>query len=194
MLLNIIRRSFLNQKRAMAVMIVSVAVGTAIAASLLSLSFDISSKVSRELRSFGANIVIEPKIAGLAALSGQKRYLREDDLVKAKTIFWRHNILGAAPFLAVDDPALGVTVLGTWYAKVLPVPGEEKGFRTGGAEVMPWWQIEGRWPQGRQELLAGVSLARRLGLALGSELSVMGTRMSIVGIVSTGGKEDNMLV
>src|SRR5574337_605741 len=137
MLLTIIKQSFLNQKKAMAVMIVSVAVGTALAASLLSLSFDISSKVSKELRSFGANIVIQPKISGLAGIGGQKRYLREEDLPKAKTIFWRHNILGIAPFLTVRDDALDAVVLGTWHRKLLPLPGEKKGFETGAAVVMP---------------------------------------------------------
>jgi len=42
MLLNIIQRSFLNQKKAMALMVVSIAVGTAMAASLITLSFEIS--------------------------------------------------------------------------------------------------------------------------------------------------------
>ena len=77
MLLKIIRKSFLNQKKAMALMIVSVAVGTALAASLINISLEIGGKVSKELRTFGANILIEPKVEGLADISGQKRYLRE---------------------------------------------------------------------------------------------------------------------
>ena len=136
-------------------MVVSVAVGTAIAASLLSLSFDITSKVSKELRSYGANIVVQPKVMGLAGISGQKRYLREQDVVKAKTIFWKHNILGVVPILTVRDEKLTAMVLGTWYSKTLPVPGEKKGFDTGIASVMPWWSIDGAWPQGDDEVLAG---------------------------------------
>ena len=107
MLFSILKRSFMNQKKAMAVMIVAVAIGTAIAASLLALSFDISSKVSKELRSFGANIVVQPKLTGLAGVSNQKRYLREEDVVKAKTIFWRHNIMGVVPQLLVRDEQKG---------------------------------------------------------------------------------------
>src|SRR5512139_2724781 len=103
MLLTILQRSFINQKKAMAVMVVAVAIGTAIAASLLALSFDISSKVSRELRSFGANIVVQPRVTGLAGVSGQTRYLRESDVPKAKIIFWKHNILGLAPQLLARD-------------------------------------------------------------------------------------------
>jgi hypothetical protein len=40
----------------MALMVISVAVGTAMSASLISIALQISGKVSRELRAFGANI------------------------------------------------------------------------------------------------------------------------------------------
>jgi len=194
MLFNIIKRSFVNQKKAMAVMVVSVAVGTAIAASLIALALDIETKVSRELRSFGANIIIRPRVTGLAGVAGQKRWLREEDLPKVKTIFWRHNILGAVPLLYAEDAGSGLTVLGTWYHHAIPVPGEVKGFETGVFNVMPWWSIRGRWPEGDRELLAGSGLARRMNLAPGSEIEVFGTVLTITGIVSTGGKEDDMLV
>lgn len=194
MLFNIIKQSFLNQKRAMAVMIVSVTIGTALAAALLALSFDISSKVSKELRSFGANIIIQPKVTGLAGVSGQKRYLREEDMVKAKTIFWRHNVLGIVPFLLVRDEVLGVNVLGTWYRKILPVPGEKKGLETGAAAVMPWWSIEGAWPSRGDELLLGAGLAGRLGKKIGEPVTVGGRRFRISGILNTGGKEDDMFI
>jgi putative ABC transport system permease protein len=194
MLSILLRRSFLNRKKALAVMIVAVAVGTAVVSSLLALSFDISSKVSKELRSFGANIVIRPKVAGLAGLSGQKRYLREEDIVKAKTIFWRHNIEGLAPVLLVRDEGSGITLLGTWRAKPLIVPGEKAPFVTGSDAVMPWWTIEGRWPSKGDEVLAGAGLASHLGTTMGDTITLMGRPMTITGILNTGGKEDNMAV
>ncbi len=194
MLIRIISRSFLNQKKAMAVMIASVAVGTAIAASLLSLSLDVSTKVAKELRSFGANILIQPKVTGLAGVSGQQRYLREEDIPKAKTVFWRHNIMGIAPVLTVRDDRLKTTILGTWYRKNLAMPGEKKPFETGTANVMPWWSIDGAWPSGDGELLAGSSFAERLGLKNGSDIAVRGKRFRITGILTTGGREDDMLV
>lgn len=194
MLLSILKRSFLNQKKAMAVMIVAVAIGTAIAASLLALSFDISSKVSKELRSFGANIVVQPKLTGLAGVGNQKRHLREEDIVKAKTIFWRHNIMGVVPQLLVRDEQKGITVLGTWYLKVLPVPGEKKGFDTGAAGVMPWWSLDGQWPRAENEMLAGASFAERRGLNKGDRITVLGKQFRISGVLTTGGREDDMLV
>ncbi len=194
MLLNIIKRSFVNQKKAMAVMVVSVAVGTAIAASLIALSLDIETKVSKELRSFGANIVIQPKVTGLADVAGQKRYLREKDIVKTKTIFWRHNIVGVVPFLNLKDKKTGMNVLGTWYRHVMSVPGEEKGFETGVFNVMPWWSVEGKWPSADNEIMIGISLSRRFNKKIHDTLDIFGKKLVISGIVNTGGKEDDMLV
>lgn len=194
MLFAIVARSFLNQKKAASVMVLSVAVGTAIAASLLALSFDISSKVSRELRSFGANIVVQPRITGLAGVSGQKRYLRESDVPKAKIIFWKHNILGLAPQLVVRDERTGITVLGTWYQRTIAVQGEKAGFTTGAATVMPWWSIDGSWPGEGDELLAGSALAERKGIRTGDRVAVAGRQVRITGILTTGGREDDLLV
>lgn len=194
MLLILLKRSLVNQKRSMAVMTAAVAVGAALAASLLTLSLDISAKVSRELRSFGANIVVLPKVAGLAALGGQKRYLREADLPKAKTIFWRHNIVGLAPVLIARDEQQGLTLLGTWRRKDLPVPGEQRPFPAGVETAMPWWDIDGAWPDKENEVLAGASLARQRGLASGDVLSFRGKRLTVTGLLTTGGREDEMLV
>ncbi len=194
MLLRIVRSSFVNQKKAMAVMIVAVAVGTAIASSLISLSLDIKTKVSRELRAFGANIIVEPRVQGIAEIAGQKRYLRGSDLVKIKTIFWRHNILGFVPFLYVNDPQSGHTVIGTWYKKALKVPGEKEPFITGASEVMPWWQIKGRWPGDDQETLVGRKLASMLKLNKGDKVRLFGKEFTVSGILSTGAKEDEAFV
>jgi len=191
MLLSIIRRSFLNQKKAMAVMIVSVAFGTAIAASLVSLSFDIESKVSKELRSFGANILIVPAATGMAEIAGQKRYLNEEDIVKTKTIFWRHNIVGVAPFLDVHDREGDINILGMWYKKSIEIPGDPKGFDAGVGGVMPWWSVQGAWPEKEDEILAGYSIAERKELKIGDVVIIRGKAFRVSGIVNTGGKEDD---
>ncbi len=179
-------------------MVVSVAMGTAIATSLITLSLDIKGKVSRELRAFGANITIEPKVEGFADIAGQKRYLREKDIIKAKTIFWRHNILGIAPFLeekakiSFQDRKKDVTIVGTWFEKELPLPGEKTTFRAGVSTVSPWWDIKGRTPD-KSSVVLGVSLAEELGIKQGEEVLLDGKPYVVSGILSTGGKEDEQV-
>jgi putative ABC transport system permease protein len=198
MVFKLLRQSFVNQKRAMALMLVSVAMGTAVSASLTAISLDIKGKVSRELRSFGANVTIEPRVEGFADLAGQKRYLREEDIPKAKTIFWRHNIVGLAPFLdAAGDISFGgkgdkVTATGAWFDRSLKIPGEEEGFPAGVHTVMPWWEIRGRSP-GSGEALLGVSLADGLGASVGDTVVFEGRELLVSGLISTGGREDRRL-
>ncbi len=197
MLWILIKRSFLNQKRAVGFMVLAVAIGTAVVASLTALSMDISNKVSRELRTYGANIIVEPKLEGIAALSGEKRYLREEDIVKAKTIFWRHNILGLAPFLEgkvnINEKDY-IPVIGTWYEHPMKLPGEKEPFITGTRSVSPWWTIKGSWPQKQDQLLAGSNIARRLSLKQGSKIRIGTREFTITGIISTGDREDDALV
>lgn len=198
MLLKLLKQSFFNQKKAMALMVLSVAMGTAVSASLITLSLDITGKVTRELRSFGANIVIEPKVEGVADLAGQKRYLREEDVIKAKTIFWRHNIIGLAPYLDAKVPLgfgarkLDVQAVGAWYEHPLPLPGENEKFRTGIAAVSPWWEIKGVWPEERGVAL-GVSLAQELGAKVGDTVTIKGQPYGITALLSTGGREDRQV-
>jgi len=198
MLFEIIKRSFLNQKKAMVLMIASVAVGTAITASFLTISLDISSKVSKELRSFGANILIEPRIEGIADLAAQNRYLFEDDIIKSKTIFWRHNILGLSPFLEAKGiiEFMGrrerMDLIGGWYERAMPLPGESGQFLIGIKTVFPWWNIEGAWPSG-DGVVAGSAVARKMGIRIGDRLSINGREFTVTGILDSGGREDNVL-
>ena len=199
MLFHFLKKSFANQKKPVMLMIASVAVGTAIAASLITIAIEISGKISRELRSFGANILVEPKIEGLADISEQKRYLSHDDIKKVKTIFWRHNILGIAPFLKaktevrVKQNSEMIDVIGIWYEKSILLPGEKNYFNAGIRTVSPWWEITGTWPETGLEVVIGTSLAQKLGLRSGDELALDGKLHRISAIVETGGSEDNLI-
>ncbi len=199
MFIRLLKRSFYNQKKAMALMVVSVTMGTAITASLITLSFEITGKVAKELRAFGANILVEPNVKGLASLSGQQRYLREEDIIKTKTIFWRHNILGVAPFLEtksvieVKDKNTKIDTIGTWFEKELPLPGEARSFPAGVKTVSLWWDIDGEWPKKNEEVLVGVTAAKLMGISPGAALRINGKDFRASGILNTGGKEDRQI-
>lgn len=198
MLFSILKQSFVRQKKAMASMVISVSMGTALTASLITLSLDIKGKVSKELRSFGANIAIDPKVEGFAGITSQKRYLDEDDIIKAKTIFWRHNIIGIAPFLEADaglsygSKKVKVPVSGTWFMKELPLPGETSKFRAGVLTVSEWWDVKGTFPL-EDSVLLGVSLRDELGVREGNEVFIDGKPYRVSGILSTGGREDRQV-
>jgi putative ABC transport system permease protein len=151
-------------------------------------------------------------------------YLPEGDLGKLKTIFWRNNVMGFAPFLDVPveiatasargnqtagassrasvreaaRETIRETLIGTWYSHSVEVPDGSK-FVTGVSSTDPWWHVDGRWfSDGAQESVIGADLARRMGLRVGDTVTVRsGERahtLSVTGIVSTGGREDNAIL
>jgi putative ABC transport system permease protein len=177
--------------------VLAIALGTAVAAAMLSVSLDVGDRVGNELRSLGANIVISPAADSLPVEIGgidyrpvsEGAYLSESSLPKLKQIFWRNNILAFAPYLPVPARAeagsrfLPTTVIGTWFDyPVVREQGEE--FRTGIRALNPTWKLQGELPldmeasppSGSLDAMVGRSLAERLGLRLGDSLSVSLTK------------------
>lgn len=187
----------INRRRSRITMaILAVGMGASIATAMLTVSFDINEKMGKELRSYGANILLIPKNLPAQGGPGQQPYLMEAELYKMKTIFWRNNIVGYAPYLSrvVEINGKKVMLTGTYFEEEVEGTGEVGGFKTGVKIISPWWQVEGSWP-GEGEALVGIRAAENLGVGLGEVLSVeYGGRESgfrVSGILSTGGSEDS---
>ena len=173
--------------------VLAVAMGTAIAAAMLSVSLDIGDKIGRELRSLGANIVITPAADSLPVEIGgidyrpvsEGAYIPDSSLPKLKEIFWRNNITAFAPFVYVPVrvvPQNGTnnevtTLVGTWYDRPFNTSGGER-FQTGVKVLNPSWQIAGSWiddsavAETGKYCLAGKSLAASLHLAPGDAVTL----------------------
>lgn len=194
MLFRILKNSFFKRPRAAVLVLLSVSLGASVATAFLGIQREIGAKMAMELRSYGANILVEPAVS-LGSL-------READLPKIKTLFWKHNITGFAPFLfgAVDlvGPAgkeRGV-LAGTWFQKPLEVEGEAPSAQ-GVKVIAPWWQVSGSWPTASVEAVVGAALARRLGVSPGGEVIAHAggkeLRFRVAGIVTTGSYEEEQL-
>ncbi len=211
MLWRMLRQSWGRNLRRKMLAILTVFLASSLISALLAVSIDIGDKMSRELKSYGANILIEP--AGQAALpamfseksnplSGQD-FLDEKELPNIKDIFWRNNIVGFAPMLGGDVTVGGrdVRVLGTFFSQPVDIPDEE-GYQTGQRTVSPFWQVTGEWPQEPvgdvPQTLVGHALARNNGWKPGDTLTLQAGNqtqtVTVSGILSSGGDEDNQLV
>ena len=196
MLFRILKNSFLKRPKAVFLVFLSIAMGAAVATAFLGIAGEISHKMALELRSYGANILLEP-----SAVEGGG-FLREDDLPKIKTVFWKYNITGFTPYLfgVADFSANGKkergVVSGTWFAKDLQIAGEDTSVQ-GIKGIAPWWDVQGGWPAGPDQAIIGATLAKRLGVVVGKELeaTVRGRtqRFQVVGVVTTGGYEEEQL-
>lgn len=196
MLFRILKNSFLKRPKAIFLVFLSIVMGAAVATAFLGIAGEISHKMALELRSYGANILLEP-----SAVEGGG-FLREEDLPKIKTVFWKYNITGFTPYLfgiaefsAGGKRERGI-VSGTWFTKQVEVPGEDPSIQ-GIKGIAPWWDVQGRWPEDAAEAIVGAALAKRLKLAPGNEVttSVQGRvqQFRIVGVVTTGGFEEEQL-
>jgi putative ABC transport system permease protein len=180
-ILRLIARSIVRRPGITAALVVSLVVGTGMAASLGAVALEAGGRVAAELRSYGANLEAVPARAGGT--------IAEADLAKVKTIFWRHNIVAMAPWLErraglVGPPpgdgripgrsilAADTVVAGTWYRKAMELS-EGGSFDLGIAPFTQGWKVEGRWfVAGAEEAVVGRRLAERAHIRLGDVLFV----------------------
>ena len=179
--------------------VVTIFLAAGLVSALLAVSIDIGDKMAKELKSYGANILIEPasnaalpdELSHNADLSSQD-FLDEKELPNIKDIFWRNNIVGFAPLLSADVKAEilsdkthekstaleQINVLGTFFDHNIPVP-DEDDFHTGQKIISPYWHVQGEWVNDLEtpedELipaLIGEQLAQRTGLKQGDKIQL----------------------
>jgi putative ABC transport system permease protein len=209
--------ALLRQRGRMAMIALTMALGTSICTAMLNVMFDVGDKVNQELKSYGANLAVVPRGASFLgdlygeageAVSGggADKYLAEDELPKMKTIFWAFNIVDFAPYLESNalvksgGKAVRAPVMGTWFDKRFDAPTGES-VRTGMSRMKSWWDVKGAWaedgePDSEASGMIGTNLASKLGVAPGDTLSVLeksGANVKITGVFHSGGAEDDGL-
>jgi len=207
MFLRLVYESFRRQKRRKLLAGVAVTLGVAVATAMIAVATDIGDKVNRELRSYGANLLVTPQedtldveIGGLNLKPpSDGAFLNEADLPKIRGIFWHHNIVGFSPLLpvrvAIDGPgtAKDVTLLGTYFSQ--PLTFGKDDFVTGVRITHPWWNVQGAWPEDHsQDVLLGERLSAKLDRKPGDSIQIAGRPHRVSGILSTGGAEDDQIV
>ena len=198
MFVRYVGESFRRAPRRKAMTVAAVAMGTAVAVSMLGVMLDIGDKVNVELRSMGANILVVPTgrasvidVDGATALpAGSDTFIQESRVPKIKAIFWALNITGFAPSLTVPTRLNGseVPIRGVWFDH--KYVGEQ---RAGVRLMNPSWKVTGHWPEEggpANEALAGA----RLHLASGTTVQLFGKPFTITGVLNSGADEDGELL
>jgi putative ABC transport system permease protein len=223
----LVYESFRRQTRRKLLAGVAITLGVAVATAMIAVATDIGDKINRELRSYGANLVVTPQEDTLDVEIGgvnlkppsDGAFLNEGDLPKIRGTFWHHNIVGFSPMLPAPvkigsgSDAKDATLVGTYFNKPLTFGKED--FTTGVKITHPWWKVEGKCGDGRlarpeqaegsreacgwpdddsQSILVGERLAAKLAKKPGDTLEVSGRSLTISGVLSTGGAEDNQIV
>ncbi|SPY33349.1 ABC transporter permease [Pasteurella canis] len=203
--------------------IVTIFLAAGLVSALLAVSIDIGDKMARELKSYGANILVEPAssailpqdVNGASSLASQD-FLDEKELANVKDIFWRNNIVGFAPLLnaevqaqKIDQNAVQtVQILGTFFDHQIAIPDEED-YHTGQKIISPYWKVQGEWVDDRKDdftdlipALIGEQLSKTTQWQQGDQIQLSyqdaefthQLRVEIKGILATGGQEEKQLV
>ncbi|MBI2181143.1 MAG: hypothetical protein HYU31_10050 [Deltaproteobacteria bacterium] len=137
----------------------------------LNLRYGIKERLARELRSYGANLVLVPRT---------EPFLKERDLVILEDKRLKDRIIGYAPFIhrvaKVDGKE--IVLVGARFSQL--------------SKISQWWQVEGRWPEKDDEALIGTNAASKLGLRLGDRFSavhkISQLSLSVTGLLRTFAK------
>ena len=227
MFLRILGKSILKRKSRIAIAVIAVIIGAATTTALLSVSLDVNEKVSYEFRRYGANLLIVPKSdtieVGFPGVNfgsiTEQQYINEEDLWKIKTIYWRNNVLGFAPFLyqiVTVEEGLNeqqVILAGTYFNKDIkilePYSSFDKPiFQTGIQIISPWCDVKGNWITNQNDItncMIGAVVAEKLNLNIGDTFMIRYKEnygdqvnetiynLTVIGILETGGNEDNQI-
>ncbi|MDX9708154.1 MAG: ABC transporter permease [Trichloromonas sp.] len=181
-----------RRKARLAFLLAGLLIGIATVVTMLSLSAAMTAEVRHQMENFGANILITPKTGELSlsyggitlgGVSVDPREIPEADLARIETIPNRRNIAAIAPKVlgAVEVKGERVMLMGV---------AADREFH-----LKRWWSIEGRPLAERNELVAGHSVAQRLGLKLGDTVGIEEFPFTVTGILrETGSQDDDLLI
>ncbi len=176
--------------------VAAIAVGTSVAAALLLVSRDIGSKVERELRAYGPNLVVVPE-AGALTVGERDLALGSvggDARLGAGTGSWLAAETNSGRLAGAVTLRYAVARRGEAAAVVAGVDDLEAL-----ARLYPTWRTDGSLAGA--DALAGAIVARELHLVAGdgATLEITGPRgtrplgLTRIAIVRTGGPEDRQL-
>jgi len=185
MYLRMITRAFARRISRVLVASLSIIVGATTLSALAIITYTVPEQIARELRSYGANLVVSP--AGTQTVRVEDMETINATLAEAGV-----QLVGYAPYR--QDNLL-------YNQQPLPAMATDFALAT---VLRPYWSIDGQLPSGAGEVLVGRDLAQRYGFKVGDTISVVAqaeqgvdsepARLTISGILRTGGTEDAMVL
>lgn len=181
--INLILKSLKNGSTRVAVIAVSIMLGASVCAAFINVYLDIDAKVSKELKSYGANLVLTP--ANASELMSESDL--DKDIKKAGSA-----IIGYSGYL-FTQASIGTTeaiIMGAKFSSL--------------KKTKPFLDIKDgsyiNFDFDDKNVLIGTDLAKQSGFKVGDEIEIrpLGNsqiiKVRIKGIVASGDKEDALLI
>lgn len=189
-LIDIAIKNLVRRKAKAGFVMAGLVVGVAAMVAVIGFVRTMTAEINHKMERYGANILILPKTEDLQLSYGgldlggvafDLAPMRQADLQRLATIKNAANIAAVGPTLlgVVDAGGRRVLMAGIELERV--------------NVLKPWWRLTGGRPT-RDGLLAGAQTAKVLNLAVGSEVTVNGRSMPVVGILDATGSQDDHLL
>lgn len=181
MFVRMVLSSLARRRSRVVVALLAVAIGATTLTGLVTIYTDIPRQLGRELRAYGANLVVVPE--GRAALDAAVLAALDGAVAD-------QNVVGRAAYRyeTVKINQQPVTAAGVGFADV--------------RAVRPYWQVTGEWP-GAGGVLVGREVADLTGIEPGDSITLVtstadqsdvGEKVRVSGLLDTGGAEDTFVV
>lgn len=194
--------------------LLAITVGATVTATMLNIKLDLQSKMSKDLRRYGPNLLVVPSNEGRAGATLDSEAMKDLPRVIASAQI-RGSVVISPLLIALgmaraasqppstnDTGEASLDALGRMQRNGVPVTIVGADFEALEA-LNASWRVEGRWPRDRGDeghgvpCLVGAAAAHRLGLAPGRPLEILAGSSALVatptGIVSTGEAEDEQI-
>jgi len=155
----IVFKSIQNRKNRILVAILAVVMGASMVSTLINIALDLNGKVAKELRAFGANLVLLPD--EIRENNGQ--LLSLDEIDKLKDTGRIDDVYGYAPYLysigKIEEQ--NVVIVGSQFENI--------------KKTSPWWKVEGSWNDDNSEestIMVGSKVAAKLGYKIGDTVTL----------------------
>lgn len=185
MYLKMITSAFVRRLSRVVIASLSIIVGATTLSALGIITYTVPEQIARELRSYGANLVVS---------TAGTQQMQLDHLQTINDALADHGakVVGYAPYR--QDNLL---------FNQQPVSAMATDFELAIA-MRPYWSIEGELPSEPGEVLVGRDLVKRFGFEVGDELQLVAqleegvdsrpVSVTVSGLLRTGGVEDAMLL
>jgi len=194
MFLRLVVKSIIYRRGRAGVAVLALLVGAGMASAMLSVYYDANQKMTRELRAYGANIMVTAKEQG--------DQIDQAVLAGIRTSHSSSEIVAAAPYLYLVANARVASPKARPATLVLAGADFEQI-----KKVSPWWQVEGSWVDASDDrgCMIGVNAAHELGVALDQQIRIENRDIEaadtlsaanifrVRGIVTTGSEEDDQI-
>ncbi len=178
-------KSLYVRKKRVAIAVFSLTIGALIITAFASIYFDISIKMSRELRTYGANFFVGPKA------SAENHNISYEAYRDVLATVPEDKFVGGSPYL------YGIVRID--LGNVVMVGVDFNGVK----KISPFWRVDGSWVNvdfDERNCMVGKSLAKRMELKVGQEITVINKdtdfrrKLRVKGIVETGQAEDEQII